>query len=307
MFVYVATVACFLIFTSLATVVLTRLVPSAMKPVPIDRSFVTQFPSGANAVPSSDGSALERFDAWFDRVVYFSGVSVQPMQVMLCSVLLSLTIAGIVFLFVDNLLITATVAILVFCVTMAVVMVMGQRRLNKFNDQLPDAMNLLAKAVQAGESFEQAVQLVGESSADPLGTEFRRAGGQLEMGLPIATSMRSLSNRVGSMDMQVFASTVAIHRQAGGNLSKTLDRLADVIRERMTYRRQMRSVTGAGRISALVISLMAPLIFLYLFFFQPQYGQGLWSDPLGKMLIIVAFVSQALGILWVKYILKNEY
>jgi len=307
MFVYIVTAASFVIFTSLAALLLTRLAPAASKSGAIDRSFVTQFPSGANTVPNQEGSALERFDAWFDRVVYFSGVRMRPTQVMLCAVLLSLTVAGVLFLFADSFLISAIAAIVVFAVTMATVMVLGQRRLNKFNDQLPDAMNLLAKAVQAGESFEQAIQLVGESSAEPLGTEFRRAGGQLEMGLPIATSMRSLSNRVGSMDMQVFASTVAIHRQAGGNLSQTLDRLAGVIRERITYRRQMRSITGAGRVSAMVISLMAPLIFLYLFFFQPQYGEGLWADPLGKLLIIVAFVSQALGVLWVKYILKSEY
>lgn len=297
------TVMAFFLFALLATIVVTWMYPTTRNIVVVEPAGVAQLPP---TVEEGEGK-LAKFDAWFDRMVYFSGTGMSATNVMLFSVLLALVVAAAVFLFVDHLLFAAMAALLTWGIALAVVMVMGQRRLRKFELQLPDAMRLLAKAVRAGESFDQGIQLVGESSSEPLATEFRRCGGQLEMGLPVAKAMRSLSNRVGSFDMQVFASTVAIHRQAGGRLSDTLDRLAGVIRERINYRRQMRSVTGAGRISAMVISFMAPIIFLYLFFFQPQYGQKLWSDPLGKMMIVVAFVSQALGVLWVKYILKSEY
>lgn len=304
MSVYIITVGCFLVITLLTALVLMRLMPGSAVSVATESVGLPQFPQVASP---NNPSPIKRFDAWFERLIYFSGIGANPVQVMLLSVVVALSIAGVAFLVVDHFLISAALAVVVWCVSMGVVLLMGQRRLKAFEDQLPDAMNLLSKAVRAGESFEQGVQLVGESTPDPLGIEFRRCGGQLEMGLPVGKAMRSLSERVGSFDMQVFASTVAIHRQAGGNLSETLDRLAAVIRERMNYRRQMKSITGAGRISAMVISCMAPIIFLYLFFFQPQYGRGLWDDPLGKVMVVVAFVSQLVGVLWVKYILKSEY
>ncbi len=299
------TIGSFLLFTLLTAGLLLKLAPAPTpEPAGAEGSGLIQLP---RVKPSDNASLVARFDTWFDRMVHFSGLGMTSTRVMLGSVLAAVTVGAVIFLLMDDFLKTAGAAAVVWTLCLAGVYLLGQRRLRQFEDQLPDAMNLLSKAVRAGASFEQSVKIVGESSPDPLGIEFRRCGGQLEMGLPVATAMRSLCQRVGSFDMQVFASTVAIHRQAGGNLSDTLERLASVIRQRINYRRQMRSVTGAGRISALVISLMAPIIFIYLFLFQPEYGQRLWDDPLGKMMIVMAFVTQGVGILWVKYILRSEY
>ena len=94
--------------------------------------------------------------------------------------------------------------------------------------------------------------------------------------------MRALTRRADLMDVRIFATTVSVHRDSGGNLPVTLERLSEVIRDRMTYHRQLRSVTASGRFSALLILAAGPILFLYMFFFQPQYGAALVNDSIGR-------------------------
>ena len=106
--------------------------------------------------------------------------------------------------------------------------------------------------------------------------------------------------------VRIFSSAISVHRDAGGNIAETLERLARVIRDRRNYHRQMRAVTGAGRISVLVIAALGPLLFAYLFLFQPEYGQGLWEDSVGRGMLMLAVVLQVVGLFWVSRLLKSD-
>ena len=250
---------------------------------------------------------VEKFDVWFERTLYLSGWSMTPVEGSLAVALITLAGGGLVFLASDSVLLTILAAIFLTTVAFAGLLTVTRRRLALFESQFPTALDLLARAVRAGESFDQSLTLVGEATDEPVGTEFRRCAKQLELGLSVPTCMQGFAQRIGLMDTRIFANAVGVHRESGGNLPGTLERLAEVIRDRQSYHRQLKSTTSAGRLSSMLITAAGPILFVYMFVFQPEYGLKLVNDPLGQWMLAVAVVTQVIGIVWVLRLLKADY
>ncbi|MFP6659255.1 MAG: type II secretion system F family protein, partial [Pirellulales bacterium] len=218
------------------------------------------------------------------------------------------TLVGAIVLVSSEAPVAATIGVLIgMAVAMVLLMHTRGRRIRQLQEQLPPALEMLARAVRAGESLDQAVQLAGNKSPEPLAVEFRRCANQLAMGLSMECVMKSLVHRVRITDMKIFTTTLTIHRQTGGNLGWTLERLASVIRERLTYRRQMRASTAAGRMSASLIASIGPLLFIYLFFAEPDYVRGLTVSPLGQSMLIMAIFLEVVGLVWIVRMLRTDY
>jgi tight adherence protein B len=168
-------------------------------------------------------------------------------------------------------------------------------------------MELLARAVRAGESLDQAIQLVGSTVKKPLGPEFKRLAHQLEMGLSIDTAMRAISRRAPVAEIRILASALMVQRQTGGSLPITLERLSAVIRDRLSYHRQFKAATGAGRISTILIGVAGPLIALYLLIFQRDYFNKFFESFPGQMMLTTAICLQIIGFFWIYRLLKSDY
>lgn len=250
---------------------------------------------------------VARFDLWLERAAYLTNLHLSGTMTAALFLLIGLTGGAAAWVVTEDPTITMVVGVLVLIVCFVVLGIAADRQLKKFQAQFPGALDLLARAVRAGESLDQALYLVGDALADPVAGEFRRVAKHLEMGLSISVAMQSLSYRVPTMDTRIFASALSVHRDAGGNLPHTLERLSKVIRDRMAYHRQLKSVTGAGRVSATIIAAMGPILFAYLFFAQPEYGAMLWNDPTGRMVLIGAVVSEVIGLLIIWRMLKSDY
>lgn len=255
---------------------------------------------------ASPRSFLGEFDQWFLRLVQETGYDWSPAVAVLFLMLFALVVGGALFLGTDAPAVGAIGAGIGLGAALILLMVVRGRRIRQVQEQLPAALDMLARAVRAGESLEQAIELVGAKSPEPLAAEFRRVGRQLGMGLSMTAAMRALVYRVRLIDVRIFTTTLAVHRRTGGNLASTLERLAGVIRERLTYRRQMRAATGAGRVSATMIAAAGPLLFAYLFFFQPEYVGGLLTDPIGRSLLILAVLLEVAGLIWIARLLHSE-
>jgi tight adherence protein B len=250
---------------------------------------------------------LKQIDQWLDRTLYWSGLQINGLAASLLVLLVVLAAGGAAFVATENEMFAAVAGLFGFGLVIISLEVRKRRRLRRYEEQFPAALDLLARAVRAGESIEQAMGVVGEALREPAGPEFQRCAGQLDLGLSLAASMRSLSQRVDQMDTRIFATTLSVHRDSGGNLPITLERLAEVIRDRMSYQRQLRSVTAAGRYSALLIAVIGPLLFGYFFLVHPEYGGKLTSDPIGRYLLVVAIVSEVVGIAWIMRLLRSDY
>jgi tight adherence protein B len=183
----------------------------------------------------------------------------------------------------------------------------ASKRRATFEEQFPQAIDLIARALRAGHALPTALQMVGDESADPVGREFRILFEQQNFGLGLPDALRAFAARIDLIDARFFATTVLTQRESGGNLSEILDRLAAVIRERFKVKRQVRSVSAHGRITGLVLGFLPPAVALVLFVISPEHIRLLVDDPIGLDMAVTAIVLQIIGVLIIRRIVDVEY
>ncbi|MCH9654184.1 MAG: type II secretion system F family protein [Planctomycetes bacterium] len=252
-------------------------------------------------------SILGKIDQSFDRLVLENGSELTPFTAFLLIVACGLAIGGAIFVYSDQPL--AGIAGMI-CGMIAILIVLHfrrKRRMQMIQEELPEMIDLLARSTHAGASLEQAITIVGEEAKGPLSFEFRRCARQLDMNMSVPSVMKSLSNRIQLIDLKILTSTLMLYRKTGGNLPANLERMAGVIRDRINYRRQMKASTGAGRASALLMTVVAPVAFVILMVAFPDHVSNLYTDPIGNILLLIAIVLEVIGILWVSALLRTEY
>jgi len=177
---------------------------------------------------------------------------------------------------------------------------MAARRVTKFEEQFPEAIDLLSRALRAGHAFTTGLSMVADEMPEPVGTEFRLAYDRQNFGMPMPEALKSLGERVPLLDARFFVTAVLTQREAGGNLSEVLDNLASVIRERFKVKRQVRVLTAHARITGWVLALLPPSLGVALTMLAPQHMSLLWTDPTGIKMVVVALVLQVVGTLIIR-------
>jgi tight adherence protein B len=180
------------------------------------------------------------------------------------------------------------------------------KRLYKFEEQFPEALDLIARAVRAGHAFGAGMKMVADELHEPVGPEFKKAFEEQNFGLSMKESLNNLSLRVPSIDVRFFATAVLIQRETGGNLAEILDNLANVVRERFKIQRQVRTHTAHGRFTGYVLLALPPFLAVALMFISPDHMKQLFTDPIGQYMVMGAIVVQTFGWLWIKQVIKIE-
>ena len=183
-------------------------------------------------------------------------------------------------------------------------MMKKSQRLNKFGSQLPDAMDLISRALRAGHSLTAAMDLVAQEIAAPLGPEFRRVFDEQNLGLPQREALLNLTERVPLPDLRFLVAAILIQRETGGNLVEVLDKTAAVLRERMRLQRQIRVFTAQGRLTGWILSLLPVIMFFLLSAVNPAYMNNLISDPMGVKIMIVGVILMLFGGLVIRKIIQ---
>lgn len=187
-----------------------------------------------------------------------------------------------------------------------VIAVKRHLRFSKFEEQFPDAIDLLARAVRAGHAFTTGLELIGQELSDPVAMEFRRAYEQQNLGLPIRDTLQNLLVRMPLPDVHIFVTALIIQRESGGNLAEILDNLSRVIRERFKLYRQINVFTAQGRITLWFLIGMCPITGILLYLLKPEYMQRLFTDPLGQRAVLFAACLQILGYLVIRRIVQPK-
>jgi tight adherence protein B len=175
-------------------------------------------------------------------------------------------------------------------------------RLKKFAAQLPDALELVARALRAGHSLAAGLHVVGEEMPAPIAEEFSRVYEEQNLGIPLEDAMRGVVDRVPNLDLKFFVTSVAIQRQTGGDLAEILDKIGYVIRERYRILGQVKALTGEGRLSGVVLIALPFVLFLVMLHIKPDYVAVLWTDRDGIKMSVFALFMQVLGAAVIKKI-----
>ncbi len=178
-----------------------------------------------------------------------------------------------------------------------------KRRFKKFGQQLPDAMELIARALRSGHSLASGLHVVVDEMPDPIATEFSMAYEEQNLGIPIETALKNLYKRVPNLDFKFFATAVAIQRQTGGDLAEILDKIGHIIRERFKIMGQVQALTGEGRISGIVLMALPIALFFAVWHLNAEYVMLLFTDELGRKMVALAAVLQVLGAVTIKKII----
>lgn len=177
-----------------------------------------------------------------------------------------------------------------------------RKRLNSFAAQLPDAMELVARALRAGHSLSAGMHVVAEEMPTPISREFGRVYEEQNLGISLEEALNGLADRVPNLDLRFFVTAVQIQRQTGGDLAEILDKIGYVVRERYKILGQVKALTGEGRLSGLVLILLPFSLFLFMLHAKFDYISMLWTDPLGIKMSVFALILQVVGALCIKKI-----
>lgn len=179
-----------------------------------------------------------------------------------------------------------------------------KRRLKKFAAQLPEALELIARALRAGHSLAAGFHLVSQESSDPIASEFGRVFEEQNLGIPFEEALMNLAERVPNLDLKFFVTAVVLQRQTGGDLAEILDKIGRLVRERFAIWGQVQALTGEGRLSGIVLLALPPLLFVTVYRMNPDYLSLLFTDELGKKMLIGGIVMQLIGALVIRKIVN---
>jgi tight adherence protein B len=278
--------------------------------------FESEVPGTASVVlTQAQSSALPMIDrfvggtssgSWLATLIEQSGVAVNPGTVITMS-LAAGAIVGVLTLLFSHLWLAAFAAALVGLMLPVVwLRIKRRQRLRKFEEQFPEALDLLARAIRAGHAFQTAMGMVADELPAPVGVEFKKSFEQQNFGLPLKEALDNQARRVPIMDVKFFVTAVQIQRETGGNLAEILDNLAHVVRERFKILRQVRVHTAHGRFTGYVLLGLPAFLAVALMFISPEHMKTLFTVKMGQTMVMGAIVMQTIGFIWIRQVIKIE-
>ena len=258
------------------------------------------------AVPleqSEQRGALEQFVSRFAKLralVEQAGVAQSPFQLVLLSIALVVGVGLVLAMTNLPFGVGPLAALLAGCLPLAWVLWKRHKRLEKFERQLPEAMELLARSLRAGHSVADGIRLIGEEMALPISSEFSRCFEQQNLGKPLNDALEEMADRIPNLDVRFFATSVILQRQTGGDMAEILEKIGYLIRQRLQIRGQIKALTGEGRLSAAMLLGMPIVLAVYMYIRDPEYLRPLVEHPLGQQMTIVAIILQIVGALVIK-------
>jgi tight adherence protein B len=180
------------------------------------------------------------------------------------------------------------------------------KRFNKFEQGLPETLDLMVSALRAGHSFISALDLAASESPDPIGKELRICFDEQNYGLELKTAMSNLTTRVPLQDLKIVITAILIQRESGGNLAEVFDKAAYVIRERFRLKREVRVYTAQGRLTGWILSFLPIVLGLGLYLINPEHMSLLWTRPIGIKLLYTSAVMTIVGSLIIRKIVRMD-
>jgi tight adherence protein B len=239
-----------------------------------------------------------------ERMLDQAGLKITSQRFIVLCVILTLTGFIVAYLVRGNLLLALVVAAVILLLPAPYLSTLKKRRCDRFTEQLPDILTMIARSLRAGHALSSALELVGTETAEPAGGLFKTAYEQQKLGLPVVDTLTNITERIDSLDLRFFVMVIAINSEVGGNLAETFDKLAETIRERLKIRRQVKVYTAQGRMSGYLLAVLPIAAFIVLGLMIPGYEDVLIKERSGQYLLILAVFMQLAGFLVIRKIIN---
>ena len=213
------------------------------------------------------------------------------------------TYAGLSFLKIDRVTVISTACLVAF-LPFFFVYWQKKKRMEKFEKQLPDALDLVARSLRAGHALSGGLKMVSDEFDDPIGTEFDKTMDQVSFGIALPDALINLAERIDSEDLRFFVISVIIQRETGGNLAEILEKIGLLIRQRFELRGRVKALSAEGRLSAVILALLPFIVGFYLSIVSPAYIGLLFTDSTGKIMVLFVVCMMVVGIFLMKRIVN---
>lgn len=180
------------------------------------------------------------------------------------------------------------------------------RRFAEFEEGLPDALDAMVRALKAGHPFNETLRLVADEHKGVVAHEFGLTFADINYGNDVRRAMLGLLERMPSMTVMMLVTSILLHRETGGNLTEILERLSSLIRGRFRFQRKVKTLSAEGRLSAWILILVPFALTVILMLISPDYLSLFFNDPQGRQLVVVAFFSMLVGIIWIRKLIRIE-
>jgi len=315
-------VFCVAVFSTLALALLWELIRDALKRREVARrlrpvlselegeaqarsdSLVRQFQGGSSLL----GNIVEALPGIgsLDTLLQRARMEWKPESILLFMAGLGLGLGAAVLLLSDSLLLGLMAGMIGAAIPYLYVRRMAGLRLRRFEEELPEAIELLTRAIRAGHPLASGMRMVAQEGPPVVAEEFRQTFDEQRFGLPFNDALLGLVDRVNLIDVRIFAIAVLVQREVGGNLAEILDNLAATIRGRFYLRRQLRVYTAQGRLSGYALAALPVVVGAATFALAPDYFSLLFTTGLGQLMVASALFLQVIGVLWIRQIIDIE-
>jgi len=240
------------------------------------------------------------------RMIEQSGRSTPAYRIVLTSIVLAVVAAVVAWILLRILPLAAAAAFAGLALPYLKISVDRNKRMAKFEEQMPEAIDVMKRAVRAGHPFSHSLKLVAEDMDDPIAREFDLTYADVNYGNDVRRAMLGLLERVPSMNVMAFVTSVLVQKETGGNLAEILEQLAAVIRGRFRFYRRVKTLSAEGRLSAWILALVPLTLFAVITITTPDYLPALFDDPRGEQLVLIAVAMGIVGIWWIKKIIRID-
>ena len=247
-----------------------------------------------------------RAGSGLSRLIEQAGVNTSPSALLLASLICAAVAALAAYVFLRIPLAQFVCVPLGASLPMLWLLQRRSSRLKAFEEQFPDALDLISRSLRAGHAFQAAIGMAADELTAPAAPEFKKVFDQQNFGLPLRDALNALAQRVPLLDVKFFVTAVAIQRDTGGNLAEILDNLAHVVREGFKIQRQVRVHTAHGRITGFVLLALPAFLAVALSIINREHMRPLFEEPMGRTLILVTIIMQLIGFVWIRKVIKIE-
>ena len=234
------------------------------------------------------------------------GYEYRAYRVALFCVVLALVAALTIWLVTFNLLMALAIGFVVMFIPVLKLIYDRNSRMDKFNEQLPEALDVMVRALKAGYPFSQTLHLVSEEMSDPIASEFHLTAAEMSYGYDAKDALLNLLERMPNVSVMAVVTSVMIQNETGGNLAEVLTKISNVIRSRFKLMRKVKTLSAEGRLSAWILTLVPFILAIVLYFIHPGYLPILFDEEIGKNMLIGMLIAMFIGVLWMRKIIRID-